>query len=156
MKLLTVAASLGVAHASLYPGQSNLNHTCQLREFTSQSSGNLSDNKPETPFLSCFTNAYPNITDSCCTETYGGLVVSTQFWSTYTGLESKGQVLPKNSWSLHGLWPDFCNGSYTQYCDLRSVPNPPTLSKNLTSEKVANTTRSPHQTPQRAHPPEHP
>lgn len=22
---------------------------------------------------------------------------------------------------MHGLWPDFCNGSYTQYCDLRFV-----------------------------------
>jgi ribonuclease T2 len=59
------------------------------------------------------------MTDSCCTETYGGLVLATQFWSTYTGLESAGQVLPKDSWTLHGLWPDYCNGSYTQYCDLR-------------------------------------
>jgi hypothetical protein len=28
-----VQAVLGVATASLYPGQSNLNHTCALREF---------------------------------------------------------------------------------------------------------------------------
>ncbi|TVY58979.1 Ribonuclease T2-like 1-A [Lachnellula cervina] len=106
MQLLTATAVssmlVGVSQALLYPGQSNLNHTCQL----------------QTPFLSCSANAYPNITDSCCTETYGGLVLSTQLWNTYTGLESQGQLLPKNSWSLHGLWPDFCNGSYTQYCDL--------------------------------------
>jgi ribonuclease T2 len=57
-------------------------------------------------------------------ETYGGLVLSTQFWSTYTGLESKGQLLPANSWTLHGLWPDFCNGSYTQYCDLKRQYDP--------------------------------
>jgi hypothetical protein len=75
----------------------------------------------ETPYLSCSANAFPNITDSCCTETFGGLVLSTQFWDTYTGLESKGQLLPKNTWSLHGLWPDFCNGSFTQYCDLKFV-----------------------------------
>jgi hypothetical protein len=31
-------------------------------------------------------------------------VLSTQFWSTYTGLESQGQVLPKDTWSLHGLY----------------------------------------------------
>jgi ribonuclease T2 len=73
----------------------------------------------ETPYLSCSPQAFPNLTDSCCTETYGGLVLATQFWNTYTGLESKGQVLPKDSWTLHGLWPDYCNGSYTQYCDLR-------------------------------------
>lgn len=37
---------------------------------------------------------------------------------TYTGLEAQGQKLPAKIWTLHGLWPDFCNGSYTQYCDL--------------------------------------
>lgn len=43
---------------------------------------------------------------------------------TYTGLESEGQVLPRNSWTLHGLWPDFCNGSFTQYCDLNRQYDP--------------------------------
>ena len=62
--------------------------------------------------------------DSCCTETYGGLLLATQFWDTYTGLESQGQLLPENQWTLHGLWPDFCNGSYTQYCDLRRQYDP--------------------------------
>ncbi|RDL36469.1 uncharacterized protein BP5553_05821 [Venustampulla echinocandica] len=109
---------LGVSQASLYPGQSNLNHTCQL----------------QTPFLSCSTQAHPDLTDSCCTETYGGLVMSTQFWDTYTGLESEGQVLPKDAWTLHGLWPDFCNGSFTQYCDL-SRQYDPTPSPNTTTGK---------------------
>ena len=45
----------------------------------------------------------------------------TQFWNTWTGLESQGQLLPKEFWGIHGLWPDFCNGSYTQYCDLKLV-----------------------------------
>jgi ribonuclease T2 len=36
----------------------------------------------------------------------------------YTGLEKNGSVLPKNSWTIHGLWPDHCDGSYGQYCDL--------------------------------------
>jgi hypothetical protein len=31
MQLLAATVLLGVAQASLYPGQSNLNHTCQLR-----------------------------------------------------------------------------------------------------------------------------
>ena len=68
------------------------------------------------------------VADSCCSPTPGGLVVQTQFWyvlayltvwgstltqcyttrSTYTGLESKGQKLPKGSWTIHGLWPDNC------------------------------------------------
>ena len=62
------------------------------------------------PLLSCSSGAQANKTDSCCVETYGGLVLATQFWDVYTGFESQGQVLPKDSWTIHGLWPDFCNG----------------------------------------------
>ncbi|KAL1986894.1 hypothetical protein VTN96DRAFT_5311 [Rasamsonia emersonii] len=50
--------------------------------------------------------------------------MATQFWNTYTGLESQGQLLPAQSWTMHGLWPDFCNGSYTQYCDLSRQYDP--------------------------------
>lgn len=31
--------------------------------------------------------------------------VATQIWNTFTGLESKGQIYPKNHWTIHGLWP---------------------------------------------------
>jgi ribonuclease T2 len=91
----------GTVNAVLYSGLSPLNHTCQLQK----------------PVLSCSKaadalGAYKGL-DSCCTETFGGLALATQFWSTYTGLESKGQLLPPNSWALHGLWPDFCNGILT-------------------------------------------
>ncbi|KIX02143.1 uncharacterized protein Z518_08082 [Rhinocladiella mackenziei CBS 650.93] len=107
------ASLLGSVQASLY-GETKLNHTCVL----------------EPSILSCSPRANPASVDTCCTETFGGLLLSTQFWSTWTGLESKGQKLPPNTWTLHGLWPDFCNGSYTQYCDLSRqydpVPSPNT------------------------------
>ena len=51
-------------------------------------------------------------------ETFGSLVLSTQYWNTYAGRETQDQLLPQHSWTIHGLWSDFCNGSYTQYCDL--------------------------------------
>jgi hypothetical protein len=108
-----------------YMGKATLtipvNCVCSLPIFTT-SVLNSHNCSLETPYLSCSAMAHPNVTDSCCTETFGGLVLSTQFWNTYTGLESQSQVLPKNTWTLHGLWPDFCNGSYTQYCDLKYVP----------------------------------
>ncbi|KHN98164.1 Acyl-CoA N-acyltransferase [Metarhizium album ARSEF 1941] len=43
--------------------------------------------------------------DSCCVETYGGLPVATQPRSTLTGLEDRGQIYPRDEWSIHGLWP---------------------------------------------------
>ncbi|KAF1983703.1 ribonuclease T2 [Aulographum hederae CBS 113979] len=97
----------GNGHGSLY-GESSLNHTCVL----------------EPTLLSCSAATYEPGVDTCCAETFGGLVLATQFWNTYTVLQDEGQKLPKNSWTLHGLWPDFCNGSYTQYCDLNRQYDP--------------------------------
>lgn len=75
-----------------------------------------------------------------------GLVLSTQFWSTYTGLESQGQLLPANTWTLHGLWPDYCNGSYTQYCDL-SRQYDPVPSPNTTTATSSGTPVPPYKGP---------
>ena len=94
--------------AGLYPGMSPLNHTCSL----------------QTSVLSCSPLADPARSDSCCVETFGGLVLATQLWQTYTGYEGVGQVNPKDTWTIHGLWPDFCTGSYTQYCDLSRQYDP--------------------------------
>ncbi|KPI40645.1 Ribonuclease T2-like protein [Cyphellophora attinorum] len=111
MKTTSLALGLASFHfaaAQLYPNQSPLNHTCALKE----------------PVLSCSAGANPSETDTCCTETFGGLLLSTQFWTIYTGREAEGQLLPPKHWGLHGLWPDFCNGSYTQYCDLTRQYDP--------------------------------
>lgn len=98
--ILTVAA---FAHAALYSNTTKFNHSCAI--------------KPTVQSCSLSALDLANL-DTCCTETYGGQLLSTQFWDTYTGREDEGQLLPKKHWTLHGLWPDYCNGSYPQYCDL--------------------------------------
>ncbi|KAI0308184.1 ribonuclease T2 [Multifurca ochricompacta] len=71
------------------------------------------------------------IQNTCCSPTPGGLVLQTQFWDTYTGLENHGQLLPRNSWTIHGLWPDNCDGSFDQYCDLSRQYDPSPFPKVL-------------------------
>ncbi|KAJ3557068.1 hypothetical protein NPX13_g10005 [Xylaria arbuscula] len=51
------------------------------------------------------------VEDLCCFEAPGGAVLLTQFWDT---APSTG---PSDSWTIHGLWPDNCDGTYEQYCD---------------------------------------
>ncbi|KAI1277486.1 ribonuclease t2 [Xylaria sp. FL0933] len=51
------------------------------------------------------------VDDLCCFNAPGGAVLQTQFWDTSP---STG---PSDSWTLHGLWPDNCDGTYQQYCD---------------------------------------
>jgi len=66
----------GTALAGLY-GERNLNHTCTLGQSSCTSAllcHGLSSRTVE-PLLSCSRGAQPNLTDSCCVETYGGLVV---------------------------------------------------------------------------------
>ncbi|EXJ88965.1 hypothetical protein A1O3_02029 [Capronia epimyces CBS 606.96] len=130
LKRVSLAAALaGTVQASLY-GESKVNHTCVL----------------EPSVLSCSSSANAASVDTCCTETYGGLLLSTQFWSTWTGLEAEGQKLPADTWTLHGLWPDFCNGSYTQYCDL-SRQYDPTPSPNTTNGLPNGTVVPPYKGP---------
>ncbi|KAI0348284.1 ribonuclease T2 [Trametopsis cervina] len=50
-------------------------------------------------------------TNSCCFESPGGLLLQTQFWDTNP---STG---PSDSWTIHGLWPDNCDGTFTENCD---------------------------------------
>ncbi|KAL6899931.1 ribonuclease T2-like protein [Trichoderma evansii] len=51
------------------------------------------------------------VSNTCCFNYPGGQLLQTQFWDTNP---STG---PSNSWTVHGLWPDNCDGTFQQYCD---------------------------------------
>ncbi|KAJ7170164.1 ribonuclease [Mycena filopes] len=51
------------------------------------------------------------VSDLCCFQAPGGQLLQTQFWDTSP---STG---PSNAWTIHGLWPDHCDGTFDQTCD---------------------------------------
>ncbi|KAL9082744.1 MAG: hypothetical protein Q9159_006204 [Coniocarpon cinnabarinum] len=62
------------------------------------------------PPLSC-SSASLLTENSCCINSPGGLLLQTQFWDTHP---ASG---PSDSWTIHGLWPDNCDGSWQANCD---------------------------------------
>ncbi|KAE8352599.1 ribonuclease T2-like protein [Aspergillus coremiiformis] len=59
--------------------------------------------------LSCQTSYHGQ--DKCCFNYPGGQFLQTQFW------DADPAVGPDDSWTIHGLWPDHCDGGFDQYCD---------------------------------------
>ena len=57
--------------------------------------------------LSCQASS----SNTCCFNTPGGLFQQVQFWDTDP---STG---PTTSWTIHGLWPNNCDGTYSEDCD---------------------------------------
>ncbi|OJJ51599.1 hypothetical protein ASPZODRAFT_127698 [Penicilliopsis zonata CBS 506.65] len=47
----------------------------------------------------------------CCFNYPGGQMLLTQFW------DADPAIGPDDSWTIHGLWPDHCDGGFDQYCD---------------------------------------
>ncbi|KAG8738791.1 ribonuclease T2-like [Ceratobasidium sp. 428] len=48
--------------------------------------------------------------DLCCFNAPGGQFLLTQFW------DFSPAVGPSDAWTIHGLWPDHCDGSYDANC----------------------------------------
>ncbi|KAJ5634282.1 hypothetical protein N7528_002124 [Penicillium herquei] len=55
--------------------------------------------------------------DTCCFNYPGGQMLQTQFWDVDPAIG------PDDAWTIHGLWPDHCDGGFDQYCDSKRKYN---------------------------------
>lgn len=90
----------------------------------SNSSPNKEEFSPHCPLdlpLTC-QNTTQEL-DSCCFEYPSGVFLQTQFWNyrlSKPGLnetEIINEMGPLDSFTVRGLWPNNCFGSYEQFCD---------------------------------------
>lgn len=81
------------------------------------------DGSPSCPInlpLSCGNETA--ISDLCCFEYPGGILLMTQFWNyapskpNLNRTELEEELGPVDSFTIHGLWPDDCMGGYPQFC----------------------------------------
>ncbi|CAD6591898.1 MAG: ribonuclease T2-like [Alectoria sarmentosa] len=76
------------------------------------SSNTVSGGSPETcsnPQTSCQNTSA--VANTCCFNAPGGQLLQTQFW------DADPSTGPVDSWTIHGLWPDHCDGTYDSNCD---------------------------------------
>ncbi|MCJ1454165.1 ribonuclease T2-like [Mycoblastus sanguinarius] len=81
-------------------------------QFLLLSSSKLTSGGPpicSNPQISCQNTTA--VQDTCCFNAPGGQLLQTQFW------DADPATGPTDSWTIHGLWPDHCDGSYSSNCD---------------------------------------
>ncbi len=61
------------------------------------------------PQLSCHNTT--DVENTCCFLAPGGQLLQTQFWDTNPATG------PADHWTVHGLWPDHCDGTFDANCD---------------------------------------
>ena len=99
----------------------------------------------ETSVYSCENTTA--IANTCCSPTPGGLVLQTQFWDTYTGYEHQGQLLPKDSWTIHGLWPDNCDGLESCFFHREDLRLTYVVAVRMTSTAISRVSMTPTRPP---------
>lgn len=99
-----LASLLGAALVNAYPNQQLHTTTYKPTHPDLTACSSIAD----TLQYSCENTTV--VENSCCSVTRGGFVLQPQFWWTWTGLEDEGQLLPKNSWTIHGLLAYNCDG----------------------------------------------
>jgi ribonuclease T2 len=87
---------------------------CTLLHFTTIVHGQqvpiVVESACSNPSLSC-PSSLPSPIDTCCLNHPSGHFLLAQFW------DAKPTLGAADAWTIHGLWPDLCDGGFDQFCD---------------------------------------
>ncbi|KAI2643629.1 ribonuclease Trv [Xylaria nigripes] len=98
--------------AAIAPYEDEANYDQQF-VFGSTTPSNTLSGAPSCPINGPVSCNNKTAADSCCFLHPGGRLLLTQFWDEKSHVEGA-----EEDWTLHGLWPDLCDGSYDQYCGM--------------------------------------
>nr|GAT55724.1 ribonuclease T2 [Mycena chlorophos] len=105
LALLSVGGTASARFFSAFSSQS-------IRSSLTTRAASISSGCPAGGALSCASSSAKG---TCCLEgSETGLLLQTQFWDAGSSSDSTG---PTNSWTIHGLWPDACDGTFEENCD---------------------------------------
>lgn len=76
--------------------------------------------------ISCSSSSSTPAVDTCCLNHPSGHFLLTQFWDTSPPLGAN------DTWTVHGLWPDYCTGGFDQFCDEQRSRSPEEISQIIT------------------------
>ncbi|KAF8129424.1 ribonuclease T2-like protein [Mycena galopus ATCC 62051] len=101
---------IGMGSYYMFPSLRSTLSKSPLQFTSSKMASNIASTCPTTGLTtSCHnTTAMSNL---CCFESPGGLLLQTQFWDTNPATG------PSDSWTIHGLWPDHCDLTFSENCD---------------------------------------
>ncbi|GAV27303.1 hypothetical protein PMKS-000767 [Pichia membranifaciens] len=127
--LLSLLLTALTANAVSIPDAFNPQYALKgLRGLTDTWTNEIKKCPADIPFT-CTNNTV--ISDSCCFEYPGGVLLQTQFWDYYPA------VGPEDMFTLHGLWPDRCDGQYDQFCDpSREIHNAKSILESFGETKL--------------------
>ncbi|KAG8529073.1 uncharacterized protein KY384_005708 [Bacidia gigantensis] len=96
--------------STVYPALQRLSKYAQVVLLSSACSV-LGGTPPSCPNAQVSCQNTTAVADTCCFNAPGGQLLQTQFW------DYNPPTGPSDSWTVHGLWPDHCDGTYDANCD---------------------------------------